>query len=63
MDRVGIVFLACLVIAVALSLMQPRPDAVLKVELKNIDYSTSTGFNVGALVITAILIGIYATWW
>jgi solute:Na+ symporter, SSS family len=63
MDRVGIVFLACLAIAVALSLMQPRPDAVLRVELKDIDYSTSTGFNVAALVITAILIGIYATWW
>jgi SSS family solute:Na+ symporter len=63
MDRVGIVFLACLAIAVALSLMQPRPDAVLRVELKDIDYSTSAGFNVAALIITAILIGIYATWW
>jgi SSS family solute:Na+ symporter len=63
MDRVGIVFLACLGIAVALSLMQPRPDAALRVELKDIDYSTSAGFNAAALVITAILIGIYATWW
>jgi solute:Na+ symporter, SSS family len=63
MDRVGIVFLACLAIAVALSLMQPRSDAVLRVELKDIDYSTSAGFNVAALIITAILIGIYATWW
>src|SRR3984957_17094510 len=63
MDRVGIVFVACLGIAVALSLMQTRPDPALRVELKDIDYSTSAGFNVAALVITAILIGLYATWW
>jgi SSS family solute:Na+ symporter len=63
MDRVGIVFVACLGIAVALSLMQTRRDPALRVELKNIDYSTSAGFNVAALIITAILIGIYATWW
>jgi solute:Na+ symporter, SSS family len=63
MDRVGIVFLACLCIAVVLSLLQTRLDPVLKVELRGIDYSTSMGFNVAALVVTAILIGIYATWW
>jgi solute:Na+ symporter, SSS family len=63
MDRVGLVFLACFAIAVVLSLMQTRRDPALRVELKGIDYSTSTGFNVAALIITAILIGLYATWW
>jgi SSS family solute:Na+ symporter len=63
MDRVGIVFLACLGIAVALSLLETRREAPLRVELKGIDYSTSVGFNVGAAVVTAILIGLYATWW
>jgi solute:Na+ symporter, SSS family len=63
MDRVGIVFLACLGIAVVLSLAQTRRDPALRVELKDIDYSTSASFNIAALVITAILIGIYATWW
>jgi SSS family solute:Na+ symporter len=63
MDRVGIVFLACLGIAVVLSLAQTRSDPALRVELKGIDYSTSKGFNFAALTITAILIGIYATWW
>jgi SSS family solute:Na+ symporter len=33
------------------------------VELKHIDYSTSAGFNLAALVVTAILIALYATWW
>jgi SSS family solute:Na+ symporter len=63
MDRVGVVFLACLGIAIVISLIWPRRDAVLKVDLKNIDYSTSKGFNLAALAVTAILIALYATWW
>jgi SSS family solute:Na+ symporter len=63
MDRVGIVFLACLGIAVALSLLETRRETPLRVELKGIDYSTSVGFNVATVVVTAILIGLYATWW
>jgi hypothetical protein len=34
-----------------------------RVELRDIDHSTSTGFNVAAVVITAILVALYATWW
>ena len=63
MDRVGLVFLACLGIAVTLSLLQPTRDPTVKVDLKQIDYSTTTGFNLAALAVTAILIGLYATWW
>jgi SSS family solute:Na+ symporter len=63
MDRVGLVFLACLAIAVALSLLQRPSGAALRVDLKNIDYSTSAGFNAAALAVTAIMIAIYATWW
>ena len=63
MDRVGWVFVACLGIAVVLSLLQPRRESALRVELKQIDYSTSAGFNLAALAITAILIALYATWW
>ena len=50
-------------IAVVLSLLQPRRESALRVELKQIDYSTSGGFNLAALAITAILIALYATWW
>jgi solute:Na+ symporter, SSS family len=63
MDRVGWVFVACLAIAVVLSLLQPRRESALRVELKQIDYSTSAGFNVAALAVTAILVALYATWW
>jgi solute:Na+ symporter, SSS family len=63
MDRVGLVFLACLGIAIVLSLLQPPPDSAVRVELKKIDYSTSTGFNLAALAITVILVALYAFWW
>jgi SSS family solute:Na+ symporter len=63
MDRVGLVFLACLALAIVLSLLQTRREPALRVELKHIDYSTSAGFNLAALVVTAILIALYATWW
>jgi SSS family solute:Na+ symporter len=62
-DRVGLVFLACLGIAVVLSLIQPRNKSALRVELRHIDYSTSRGFNLAAISITAILIALYAIWW
>jgi SSS family solute:Na+ symporter len=63
MDRVGVVFIACLLIAVVLSLLQPRRDPALRVELQGIDYSTSAGFNIGAIIVIAILIVIYSVWW
>ena len=63
MDRVGLVFVACLGLAVVISLLQARREHALKVEIKQIDYSTTAAFNVAALAITAILIGIYWKWW
>ena len=63
MDRVGLVFLACIAIAVVLSLLEKPKGPALRVELRNIDYSTSTGFNVAAVIVAAILVALYAIWW
>jgi SSS family solute:Na+ symporter len=63
MDRVGLVFLLCLSIAVVLSLLQAPRQTALRVDLKNIDYSTDAGFNVGAIIVIVILIALYAVWW
>ena len=63
MDRVGLVFLLCFAIAIVAVVAVARGDAALRIELKDIDYSTTTGFNVAAVVITLILIALYATWW
>jgi SSS family solute:Na+ symporter len=50
-------------VAVALSLMEKPSQAALRVDLRNIDYSTSGGFNAAALIVVGILVALYAVWW
>ncbi|MGH8254472.1 MAG: sodium/sugar symporter [Steroidobacteraceae bacterium] len=63
MDRVGLVFVLCLAVAMLISLAAPRKEATMRVDLKNIDYSTSAGFNVGAAIVIVILVALYGLWW
>ncbi len=65
MDRVGIVFLAALALAVIVSLASPpaRSEAANLIRTDDVAYGTTTGFNMGALGVTAILIALYATFW
>jgi solute:Na+ symporter, SSS family len=63
MDRVGLVFVACFGVAIVLSLLQAPRESALRVDLKQVDYSTSMGFNMAALTVTAILVGFYSAWW
>lgn len=63
MDRMGLVFLASLALAVVASLIgRARPDADTIVT-GDIDYATGRIFNVGALGVVLLLIALYATWW
>ena len=63
MDRVGLVFVLCLAVAMLISLAAPKKEAAMRVDLKNIDYSTSTGFNIGAAIVIVILVALYGLWW
>ena len=63
MDRMGIVFLASLALAVAVSLASPARAGVDTIETRDVRYATSAGFNAGALAVILILIALYATWW
>ncbi|HEY2068906.1 MAG TPA: sodium/sugar symporter [Rhizomicrobium sp.] len=63
MNRIGYTFLICLGLAVIVSLLQPRRATTSTIDATNVDYSTTTGFNVAATAIAAILIALYATWW
>jgi SSS family solute:Na+ symporter len=60
---VGWCFVAGVVIAVAISLMSPQKEAAMRVDIKNVDFKTGTGFNVAAIMIVAILAALYYTWW
>ena len=62
-DRVGIVFLMCIAVGIGVSAIQraePHPAAV---DYKEIDTTTSSGFNIASLVIVLLLAALYATWW
>jgi SSS family solute:Na+ symporter len=63
MDRVGLVFLLCLGLAVLLSLLQAARTTSLRVELRDIDYSTDSAFNTASVIVIVILIALYAVFW
>ena len=35
----------------------------MRVDIKNVDFSTGTGFNISAAIIIAILACLYIMWW
>ncbi len=62
-DRVGWVFVLCVLTGIALSLLQgadEHPDAI---EYKDVDTRTTNGFNWAALGIVLMLTALYVTWW
>lgn len=63
MDRVGLVFLASLSLGVITSFVQRRHPDEKVVDLRGISFKTGPLFNLGAVLITAMLIVLYAYWW
>ena len=63
MNRIGYAFLICLGLAVVISLMQKPKPKTSTIDVSNIDYSTTAGFNLAAVAIGAILCALYAIWW
>lgn len=62
-DRVGLVFLLCLLCAVLVSLLQRQGIQANAVELSDVNFKTSAEFNGSALAVTLILAALYITWW
>ncbi|WP_066727398.1 sodium/sugar symporter [Sphingomonas pituitosa] len=62
-NRMGIVFLASLALAVIVSLARPAAGGSNRIRMEGVRFHTTTGFNIAAVVIILILIGLYATWW
>ena len=62
MDRVGVVFLLCVGSSIIISLIEKKPQEKA-VDLDDIDFSTSSGFNISAVAVSLILVALYATWW
>lgn len=62
-NRMGIVFLVSLALAVIVSLAKPAAGGSNRIRMEGVRFTTTIGFNVAAVVIILILIGLYATWW
>ncbi|MBN8431287.1 sodium/sugar symporter [Microbulbifer salipaludis] len=60
MDRVGLVFLACLGLGI---LVAGKTADAKAIDLKGIDFSTSRGANTSAISISLILAALYVAWW
>ncbi|MDX3773434.1 sodium/sugar symporter [Chromatiaceae bacterium AAb-1] len=63
MDRVGLVFLCCLALAVVITLLQRQGDHPHAVRLDDIQFSTRSSFNWSALIVVLILAAFYTVWW
>lgn len=62
-DRMGVVFLASLALAVLVSLLAPARAEVDTIRTDDVDFATSRRFNIGALAVVLILVALYASFW
>ena len=63
MDRVGLVFILCCVLAVAVTYLGGAKVQENSIDLNGISFKTTGGFNAAGIGVILILIAIYATWW
>ncbi len=63
MDRVGVVFLASLLLAIVVSLLTPAAPARDMIRTDDVRYGTPASFNMGAVGVVAILIALYTLFW
>ncbi|MEP6907139.1 MAG: sodium/solute symporter [Pseudoxanthomonas sp.] len=63
MDRVGLVFLLALALAVGVSLATPMAQGKDFIRTDDVDYKTSNGFNMASVAVVAILVALYAAFW
>ena len=62
-DRVGLVFVCCLVLAIAVTLFEKSGVQKNAVNLDDVDFKTDNMFNISSVGIMLILAALYATWW
>ena len=63
MDRVGLVFLLALALAVVVSLTLRASSDPNRIRTDDVSYATTSTFNAGAVGVIGILIALYAAFW
>ena len=63
MDRVGLVFIMCLVLCYLVSMAGKPNTTDSSVSLDQVNFATKRSFNVAAVGVILIITALYATWW
>ncbi|WP_447785373.1 sodium/sugar symporter [Stenotrophomonas bentonitica] len=63
MDRMGVVFVATLALAVGISLATRATGDRDRIRTDDVVYATAPSFNAASLAVLAILVALYATYW
>jgi len=63
MNRMMIVFFISLAMAVIVSLARPAPAENNLITMQGVSFKTTSSFNIASVIIIAILIALYVTWW
>ena len=63
MDRVGLVFLLALVLAIVVSLASKASGVSDRIKTGDVSYATSASFNIASVAVVAILCALYASFW
>jgi SSS family solute:Na+ symporter len=63
LNRMSIVFFLSLALAVVVSLARPARVGSNRISMEGVSFRTTTGFNIAALIVCAILVFLYATFW
>ena len=63
MNRMGLVFLISLALAVGISLMFKGRGDANRITMQGVSFATPTTFNVAGIGVILVLIALYATWW
>jgi SSS family solute:Na+ symporter len=62
-DRVGLVFVLCGLLAVVVSLWQSGAKQSGAIDLSEIEFGTTQAFNLSAAIVSLVLIALYISWW
>ncbi|MFT4927605.1 MAG: SSS family solute:Na+ symporter [Phenylobacterium sp.] len=67
MDRVGLVFILCAILAIVVSLYEARNKSQGRhenaVDLSDVEFATAGSYKVSTVAVSLILISFYVTWW
>ncbi|MEC8787463.1 MAG: sodium transporter, partial [Pseudomonadota bacterium] len=62
-DRVGLVFLLCVALAVVVSLLEKKGVSENAVDLNEVPLKNTSGFNVASIAVVILTAAFYITWW